>query len=335
MHGSCYNGYEVQTMENNLFLLYGDDHYLIKSKTKTIIEKCGVDEFNVTVYDADESDIEEAINDASTIPFMSEKKVIIVKNCFFLTGKKETSKIEHHLDALKRYIDHPSEETCLILQVPHASLDARKALTKVVKEHATIEECKSLESHNMRSWVNRQLGQHGITIDTDALEELLKRVETNTEVLVNETTKLILYAEEVGNVDLKTVELVVTKNVEDNVYEITNKLLENNRAKALEIYNDLIMHSEDPLRILGILVNKYREILHTKTLLENNASKQQIADYFNATPGRTYYIMKNARTVVKEQVVDYLKTLEKIDYQIKTGQIDKKIALELFILGQV
>ncbi|MEC9484904.1 MAG: DNA polymerase III subunit delta [Candidatus Izemoplasma sp.] len=322
-------------MENQLYLLYGDDTYLIKSKTKTIIDQCDVDEFNVTVYDADETDIEVAINDASTIPFMAETKVIIIKNCFFLTSKKDTSKINHNLDALKRYIDHPSDDTCLILQVPHSALDARKALTKVVKEQATIEECKTLESHNMRSWVNRQLGKHGITIDGNALEELLKRVETNTEVLVNETTKLILYAEEVERVDLETVKLVVTKNVEDNVYEITNKLLENNRAKALEIYNDLIMHSEDPLRILSILVNKYREILHTKTLLENNASKQQISDYFNATPGRTYYIMKNAQSVVKERVVDYLKTLEKIDYQIKTGQIDKKIALELFILGQV
>lgn len=322
-------------MDQQLYLLYGSDYYLIKSKTKNIIEKCQIDDYNVTVYDAEETDVEAAVNDALTIPFMTDKKAVIIKNCFFLSSKKDTPKIEHHFDALKRYIDHPSEETCFILQAPYQSLDERKALTKVIKEHATVEVCNPLESHNTRSWVNRQLGQHGITIDSDALEELLKRVETNTEVLVNETTKLILYAEELGNIDLSIVTRVVTKNVEDNVYEITNQLLVNNRSKALEIYNDLIMHSEDPLRILGILVNKYREILHTKTLLEKNATKQDISDYFNATPGRTYYIMKNAQTVAKEQVVDYLKALEKIDYQIKTGQIDKKIALELFILGQV
>ena len=49
---------------------------------------------------------------------------------------------------------------------------------------------------------------------------------------------------------------------------------------------------------------------------------------------RTYYIMKNARGVSTDIVVKHLKTLEEIDYKIKTGQIDKKIGLELFILGQ-
>ena len=166
------------------------------------------------------------------------------------------------------------------------------------------------------------------------LNELLKRVENNTEVLVNETQKLILYAEGNRNVDLDTIKKVITKNVEDNVYEITNMLLENNRSKALEIYYDLVMHSEDPLRILGILVNKYREILHTKLLLKAGKDKADIANYFNATSGRTYYIMKNARGVSSDLVEQHLRTLEDIDYKIKTGQIDKKLGLELFILGK-
>ena len=153
-------------------------------------------------------------------------------------------------------------------------------------------------------------------------------------MLVNETQKLVLYAEGTRKVDIDIVKRVVTKNVEDNVYEITNMLLEDNRSKALEIYNDLVMHSEDPLRILGILATKYREILHTKLLIKEGKDKGDIADYFNASSGRTFFIMKNARGVSTELVLKHLKTLEDIDYKIKTGQIDKKIGLELFILGQ-
>lgn len=322
-------------MSESVFLFFGEDTYIIKAKTNQIIAKHKIDDYNVTTYDMEESPVEDALNDACTIPFMSDKKVVIMKNAYFLAnGKGPKKEMKHNLDAFNRYIESPSEETILIIHAPYNKLDERKAITKFLKSRSIIEECIALKDQDLRSWVKRQLGKNDINIDTDALNELLKRVENNTEVLVNETQKLILYAEGKHKVDLDTIQKVITKNVEDNVYEITNMLLSNNRSKALEIYYDLVMHSEDPLRILGILVNKYREILHTKLLIADGKDKSEIANYFNATSGRTYYIMKNAREVSSDLVKKHLNTLEDLDFKIKTGQIDKKIALELFILGK-
>ena len=320
-------------MNENVYLFYGNDLYIIKSKTNKIITKYNLDEFNITTYDMDEVHLDNALNDATTIPFMAEKKLVIIKNAFFLSSTKPKKALDHNVDALHRYIENPVNETILVIQAPYDKLDERKAITKFIKKHAIVELCAPLKDQDLRGWVKRQLGKNGIGIDTDALNELLKRVENNTEVLVTETQKLMLYAEGMNKVNLDTVKKVITKNVEDNVYEITNMLLANNPGKALEIYNDLVMHSEDPLRILGILVNKYREILHTKLLIAAGKDKSDIATYFNATSGRAYYIMKNAKTVGTEDVKRHLRTLEDIDYKIKSGQLDKKIGLELFILG--
>lgn len=321
-------------MSDNVYLFYGNDSYIIKAKTNQIITKNHIDDFNVTSYDMEEINIEAALNDASTIPFMADKKMIIVKNAYFLsTDKKPKKEVKHNLDALNRYLENPSKDTLLVIHAPYKKLDERKAITKLLKSKSITEECVALKDQDLRGWIKRQLGKHDISIDADALNELLKRVENNTEVLVNETSKLVLYSEGQRRVDLNTVRRVITKNVEDNVYEITNMLLENKRGRALEVYNDLVMHSEDPLRILGILVNKYREILHTKLLLKDGKDKADIAKYFNATSGRTYYMMKNAKSVSSELVMKQLRTLEDIDFKIKTGKIDKKIGLELFILG--
>lgn len=321
-------------MDNNIYLYYGKDNYIIKSKTNQIIAKYNIDDFNITTYDLEESPLEEAINDAATIPFMADKKMVIIKNASFLTSDKKSKKdLHHNIDAFKRYIDHPVEETIVIVQAPYEKLDERKAITKHLKQHSTHELCQPLKNQDLRGWVQRQLGKNGIAIDSDALNEVIKRCENNTEVIVSETTKLILYAEDLKRVDMQIVKLVVTKNVEDNVYEITNNLLLNNRSKALEIYNDLVMHNEDPLRILGILVTKYREILHTKLLLQEGKEKADVASYFHASPGRAFYIMKNAKSVRLDKVESQLVKLETLDYQIKTGRIDKKVGLELFILG--
>ena len=320
-------------MEKLVYLFHGADSYIIKSKINNLINKHNVDDFNVTNYDAEEVNISDALNDASTIPFMSEKKIIIIRNAYFVSTEKPKKEIKHDLDRLKRYIDNPVEETILVLAAPYAKLDERKAITKAIKAKAEVVACIPLKGNDSGNWIKRQLGKNNVDIDRDALAEFLKRVENNTEVLVNETQKLLNYTEGMNNVDLNMIKKVITKNVEDNVYEITNMILENKQGKALEIYNDLIMHSEDPLRILGILITKYREILHVKFLVKSGKDKTDVARYYNASSGRAYYMMKNASAVKMSTVQKHLVKLEDIDYKIKTGQIDKKIGLELFILG--
>lgn len=320
-------------MEKLVYLFHGSDSYIVKSKINNVINKYEVDEFNVTNYDMEEVLITEAINDAETIPFMSEKKIVIIRNAYFLSTESPKKSLPHNLDILKRYLDNPVPETVLIIAAPYHKLDERKAITKYVKEHAEIVNCEPLKEQDASNWIRRQLGKNNTTIDRDALDEFMKRVESDTQILVSETQKLLHYSEDMSHIDLATIKLVITKNVEDNVYEITNMMLDRKPGRALEIYNDLIMHSEDPLRILGIIINKYREILHVKLMLQKNKSQADIAKYYNASSGRAYYMIKNAKQVKLDIVYKHLKRLEDIDYKIKSGQIDKRTGVELFILS--
>jgi DNA polymerase-3 subunit delta len=325
---------EVFYMEQTIYLFYGPDSYIIKQKTLKLIDMFHIDPFNIVNYDMEESPIEEAVNDATTIPFMADKKMVVIKNAYFLSNEtQKQKKIIHDLDYLQRYVDNPVKETILVIQVPYAKLDKRKAITKALVKTADVQECIPLKEQDLKGWTKRFLAKYGLAIDTDALDELIKRISNNTEVLVSETTKLALYAEGMNKVDLNMIRKVITRNVEDNVYEIVNNILDKKRSKALTIYNDLIMHSEDPLRILNIISSKYRELLHTKLLLEMGKDKTDIATYFNASSGRAYYIMKNARNVSSDVVKEQLEKLELLDYQIKSGKIDKKVGIELFILG--
>lgn len=320
-------------MEKHIYLIHGADSFIVKSKMKSAIAKYDVDDFNLNIYDAEETNISNALNDASTIPFMSDRKIVVIKNAHFLTNEKIKKEIAHDTDALVRYINNPVEETILIITAPYPKLDERKAITKALKGKAEVVFCEPMKKVDLTSWIKRQLGKENIKIDKLALDEFLKRVENNTEIAVNEMRKLLLYAEDMDYVYIDTIKKVITKNVEDNVYEITNNILDNKRSAALEIYNDLIMHSEDPLRILGILVNKYREILQVKLLMKDGKDQAGVASHYHCSSGRAYYMVKNAKSVNMATVKKHLISLEELDYKIKSGRIDKKIGIELFILG--
>ena len=113
-------------MEKQVYLFYGSDAFIVKSKTKKVIAQYYSDEFNINIYDAEETNISNALNDASTIPFMSEKKIVVIKNAYFLTNDKITKEINHDLEAFVRYLNNPVEETVLIINAPYAKLDERR-----------------------------------------------------------------------------------------------------------------------------------------------------------------------------------------------------------------
>ena len=319
-------------MSERVILFYGEDTFYIKSKVNQIIKKYDVDDFNTTTYDLEESLLQDALNDAMTIPFMSDRKVIICSNASFLGSEKPKKALNHNIDMLANYLDKPAEETILIITVPIAQLDSRKAIVKQLKKHSVVE-CKLKTSQDLITWARRQVGNTSMTIDQDALNEFIKRVEHSTEFAYLEMKKLLLYCNGLDHIDLSIVKKVITKNIEDNVYEITNALLARNHRKALEVYHDLVLYSEDPLRILNIIIHKYREMLHVRTLLDQGHDQQAIQEYYNVTSGRAYYMVQNAKSVNLAKLKEHLVHLEKLDYHIKTGVMDKKLALELFILS--
>lgn len=319
-------------MNEQVILFYGEDTFYIKSKINQLIKQYDIDEYNLAMYDLDEVSLTDAINDALTIPFMSDKKIVVAQNARFLGTEKLKKAIDHDVDLLANYLENPSSETLLIITAPISRLDDRKAITKRLKKFKVVE-CKLKSGQDLVSWAKRQIGNQSMTIADDALDEFIKRVKHSTEFAYLEMRKLLLYAHDLEHIDINIIKKVITKNVEDNVYEITNALLERNQKKALDVYHDLILYSEDPLRILGTLINKYREMLHVRTLLDSGKTQVDVQELFQVSSGRAYYMVQNAKTARLDQIKEYLVHLEKLDYHIKIGRIDKKIALELFILS--
>ena len=69
---------------DNLFLLYGSNKDLMEEEKNKIIEESGVDEFNLSLFDMEEVSYKDAIDDGYNVPFISDVRVVVIKNCFVL-----------------------------------------------------------------------------------------------------------------------------------------------------------------------------------------------------------------------------------------------------------
>src|SRR5690554_5554610 len=206
-------------------------------------------------------------------------------------------------------------------------------LGKTMLQYCYLVEVKDLDESSYPTYINKYLKEKKYEIDKKACEELLIRTDYNLNLLMQELEKLMLFKFDDKKINLRDVEVLVSKNLEENIYELTNSILDNNNKKTVEIYYDLIANSEDPIRILSSISNKIRQLIVTKKMLEKRYNQDQIKDHFGIKSGAAYYLIKDANRVSYELLESMLEKLSNLDFDIKMGKIDKKIGLEILILG--
>jgi DNA polymerase III subunit delta len=206
-------------------------------------------------------------------------------------------------------------------------------LGQALFKYAFIEKIKDMEKKDYPDFIKNMFRKFQYQITDDAVEQLLDRTNLDFNLINQEAEKLMLFAYDTKEINEKAVLLLVSRNLEENIFELTNALLSKNLTRTIEIFYDLISRNEDPLRILNNIVGKVRELMHTKLLIDKGYRQDMIAEHFHIKSGRAYYLVKNAQSIEFSQLENHLKKLSKLDYDIKSGKIDKKIGLELYLLG--
>lgn len=314
-------------MKEQISIIYGKNDFLVENKLKELINQTKVDEINTNRYDLLETNSEDVIEDLRTISFFSDKKIIIIDNFDDLLNKNQ-SIVNDWIDYLKK----PNPDVFLFI-VLNELISEETPIGKTLLQYSYIIEVKDMTNEMFPNYIASYLKEKKFDIEKLACDELLVRTDYNLNLIMQELEKLMLYKYDEKKIDLNAVQALVSKNLEENIYELTNSIIANNNNKTIEIYYDLLAKSEDPLRIMNNIISKVRQLIHAKILLEKRYNQDEIKNHFNIKSGAAYYLVKDANAVSFELLESILDKLSKLDFDIKTGKIDKKIGLELFILG--
>lgn len=313
---------------SNVYLIIGNDPFLVNQEKEKIIKSRNVDPFNISSYNFLDSEPLEIINELTTVSLLGEERVVIVSNPEFL---KSTYKNNNIIDKFIDYFLDPYQETVLII-LSEADLDYRNKINTILKDKADIKKINNIVGNDLNAWIKNSLNSEGYTIDDSAILELIERTDGDMMSISNEMEKLKLYHED-KNISYNTIKLLVSRNLEDNIYNLLNAFVANDKRTLFSIYEDFMTLNEDEMRIISAISNKIEEILYTKILINKRASKDEIANYFKVKPGRAYYMMEAAKKITDSNIRLLIERITELDYKIKSGKIDKKLGLQLFILG--
>ncbi len=318
-----------------IYLLLGEEAFLMQETIRYIVQASLLEEekdFNLSMYDMEDTAVETALEDAETLPFMGERRVVIIKNPVFLTSEKKKEKVEHRIEKLEQYIHSPAPYTIVVFVAPYEKLDERKKITKLVKKQATVLEMKSLSDADAIKWMENVAQEAQIKLERDAVNQLLLLTAGDLMVIHQELQKLSTYVGEGGIITVETVNLLVARTLEQNIFDLIDHVIHKRSKQALQIFYDLLKNNEEPIKILSLLVNQFRLILQVKELSTIGYGQQQIATTVKVHPFRVKLALQQARLFQTEELAMILMDLAEADYEMKTGKKDKQLLLELFLM---
>lgn len=322
---------------NSIYLVHGTENYLIDQAKKAFINIVDINnrEFNLAIYDLQNSSLDSIIEECESISFFGDKKVVLIENSYIFTSQKVkgNSILEQNIAVLEKYIQNPNPDTVLVFFVPFEELDNRKKIVKQIKQVATLVDVNPLKQQEIILFVQHYLKLSNYQMDRNILEFFLKRVNYKLTACMNELEKLFLAADDTKKITKQLIIDLVAPTLEDNIFNLTEYVLKKDTKKVLEIYHDLVLQKEEPIKLLALLIGQFRLLIQVKILSEEGYSQVDTTNYLKLHPYRVSLALKECQKKSLKELMFYYQKLIEVDFNLKTSSLSSDFQMELLLLN--
>ena len=313
--------------KKRLFLLYGQEQYLLEKNTEKIIQTYLQQEemdLNLEVLESLPKDIFELLNKCETLPFMAEYRVVVLKNTGIFESKDKAA-----LELLTEKIAKLPESTVLIIW--EAMVDKRKKLFKLFQDRGCAAEQNYLNEEQLIQFLGKWFYRYRLRIKASAVKLLLQRAGMELSSLLNECEKLAALAEEVVTDEMLTA--IVPERLESKVFQLTDALGRKDRQAAMENYQVMLQNRESVTGILFMIGRQIRQISQTKILLEKRTPAAEIAKLLGVQPFVLNKLTAQAKLFRMEELSRLLRELVQLEWNYKSGRADLETGIALLIVS--
>ena len=317
-----------------VILIYGNQAIRINSQLKAIIKKTlgETDELNFGRFDFSQTPIFEILDEASYLPLGYEHKVVVVDNCAFLGKDRYKDKLNkpEDFDELKQAILAKDDSLDLVLILNSANIDKKNEIYKLIEQNGSIFYMEDPDAKQWPEVVKAYFAKNNVQIDYAALKEFSDRTLGDYAALFSNGAKLSLYT---NHIILDDVNLMVTRPLEDNTFQIFNYLLNRDNSSAIGLFRDLKVNNVEPVVLISQLATQFRLLGEVLYLANCGLNNDAIADELKIKPIRVQIMKKYQFSISLERIRNVLDELFDLDRQIKSGLVDRYFAFELFLIN--
>jgi len=194
-------------------------------------------------YYADDTDPGEVVSVANTLPFLSERRVIVVRGV-------ESYESETAMARLLPYLADPCESTVLVLVANQ--VDQRRKLFKTCEKGGFVVPCPQLSEPDVRQWITNAAKGMGKDIEPDAVVEVIARSGFHLSDVANAVRIVTEFVgPEVERIKQEHVVTACADVAEDQIWSLTDAIADSDVKKALVVLRELMAMGKSEFEVLG------------------------------------------------------------------------------------
>lgn len=323
----------------HVYLLTGEEAWLRRTYRDRLVRALMPDEnsMNFHVYSGDRLSETEIIEQAETLPFFSDRRVI----CLDGTGlfRQAAGPLADYLKSVPDY---------LYMIFTEDDVDKRSRMYKAVRQNGAVIEFHEQTEAALSAWILRNLQEAGLQIRKGNMEYLLSRTGTDMTHILLETDKLIHYctsslpAESASGqpgtapaeVTREDIDAVISDRTENRIFDMISAVTENRTGDALSLYADLLSLKEPPMRILYLTAQQYSRLLVIRELDAGGSPTSEIASKAGIPPFAVRKNLRLARSLTSGFLKDRLRACAEAEEAVKTGRLTDRLACELILMNR-
>lgn len=254
-----------------VYAVAGDEDFLKRQAVaaiQAIVLGDADPDFALSTFAGDKAEFTAVRNELCTAPFVGDRRLVVVEQADpFVTRSR---------DALGKYFAEPSATGVLVLEVK--TWPANTKLAKLLPDAATIL-CKAPPDARQPDWcADWAKSRHGKTLDRPAAQLLVELVGTAMGQLDQELAKLAVAAGDRPGIGVADVEQLVGRSAVAEAFRILDAVAAGDRTGAVNMLERLLESGEDPIKTLGGLAYRLRQVAQITRLSRQGVSLRDAMD---------------------------------------------------------
>ncbi|MCD5390725.1 DNA polymerase III subunit delta [candidate division NPL-UPA2 bacterium] len=308
-----------------IYLFFGEEDFLKEEALKKLMAyllRPETADLNYQLFYGREVKGGEISEAASTLPFGSEKRLVVVKEADRLPAS--------HKEEIIRYAQAPCSSTCLVLIASKVDRRGRfySSLTKSGKEVSF----KLIYEKDFINWIIFRGRERGKRITPRAAFELVERVGKSLRELDNQLSKLLIYAGDKKEISAEEVRALVGESKEVKTYHLTEAIGEKHRGKALKILSKLLEEERKAPELIGLITYQMRKMARVNARIDRGEAQNEVLESLEIPTFLWRRFIAQIKNFSPEKLRENFYHLLQADLQSKSGRLSPRLVLELLVI---
>ncbi|MFP5518829.1 MAG: DNA polymerase III subunit delta [Bdellovibrionia bacterium] len=308
-----------------LYFLFGEEPFLINQcveRFKYAVLTEGAVDFNFDLFYAADADVSSVRDAVETLPMMANRRLVILREAQELSDKEWAQ--------LEPTFQQPVDSTVFVIAA--SKIDKRKKSIRLLMDVGDSVEFKKPYENQVPQWVKYIAQTLSLKISDEAIHLLHKLVGNHLTEIESELKKLADYVGDRKKIEVQDVAQAVSRSREENVFDFTKAIGENDRVKALEHLVHLLDQGQSEVGIVSLVARHLRILLSVNKGVEAGLSGAKLAHYAQVPPYFLENYVEQGRLWDTKKLEQTLVVLSDTDRALKSSPLSSHIWLENMVL---